>query len=113
VLGQFDPLANRTDKGALWENFLMSERRKHLTYQGSWARAYFWRTREQQEIDLVEDDGGQLRAFEFKWSAEAKGRIPLTFKRGYPEASTAIIHRGSFGEFVGVGAGRSSLPVVP
>ena len=103
VLGQFDPLTNRVDKGALWENFLMSERRKHLVYQGSWARTYFWRTREQQEIDLVEDDGGKLSAFEFKWSPEAKGRIPLTFTRGYPEARTAIIHRGNFGPFVGVG----------
>ncbi len=30
-------------------------------------RTYFWRTRQQQEVDFVEDNNGKAYGIEFKW----------------------------------------------
>ncbi len=79
VIGNFDPLELRTDKGALWENFLISERIKQIEYKESLARYYFWRTKQQQEVDFVEETGGKIYGYEFKWKNRQKARIPKTF----------------------------------
>jgi predicted AAA+ superfamily ATPase len=103
VIGNFTPVESRTDMGALWENFLVSERKKHLGYQQDYAiRSYFWRTKQQQEIDYLEETHDQLNAWEFKWSEHAKAKFPLTFTRAYPNGTTEIISRESFEEFVGL-----------
>jgi hypothetical protein len=64
---------------------------KYLRYKEQYVTHYFWRTTQQQEIDLIEDHSGALTAFEFKWSKNAKARIPLTFTENYPGSKTAII----------------------
>jgi predicted AAA+ superfamily ATPase len=103
VIGNFTPVESRTDMGALWENFLVSERKKYLGYQQDYAiRSYFWRTKQQQEIDYLEETHDQLNAWEFKWSEHAKAKFPLTFTRAYPNGTTEIISRESFEEFVGL-----------
>jgi len=99
VLGNFEPFANRADKGALWENFLISERIKQISYKEKLTRAYFWRTKQQQEVDWVEDQGGVISGFEFKWKSRGKKRLPLTFTNNYNAGST-IIDRSNFREFV-------------
>ncbi len=65
VIGNFNPIELRTDKGALWENFLISERIKQLAYKQSLAHIYFWRTKQQQEVDFVEENGGKIFGFAF------------------------------------------------
>lgn len=102
IIGNLDAFALRTDQGALWENFLISERRKLMTYQSPFTRAWFWRTAQQQEVDFVEEEGGGLRAFEFKLNPKAKGKIPGTFTAAYPEAVTEIVHRSNFRSFLGI-----------
>ena len=103
VIGNFTPVESRTDMGALWENFLVSERKKYLGYQQDYAiRSYFWRTKQQQEIDYLEETHDQLNAWEFKWSEHAKAKFPLTFTRAYPNGTTEVISRESFEEFVGL-----------
>jgi len=102
VIAAYQPMELRQDIGALWENWLMSERRKHLAYSGAWTNSWYWRTMGQQEIDLVEESDGKLRAFEFKWNPKAKGRIPLTWKRAYPDSTAEIIHRENYLPFLGV-----------
>ena len=67
LIANFEHIENRTDIGALWENYLVSERIKYLAYQQKWVNNWYWRTTEQQEIDYVEEENGQLSAFEFKW----------------------------------------------
>lgn len=67
VIGNFNPIELRTDKGALWENFLISERIKQIEYKQSLARTYFWRTKQQQEVDFVEENSGKITGYEFKW----------------------------------------------
>lgn len=93
VIANFSPIENRNDAGALWENYLVSERVKKNTYDGTVVNSWFWRTKEQQEIDYIEESGGKLYAFEFKHSdaAAKKARIPLTFLRNYPDAEVSVI----------------------
>lgn len=93
IINNFKPLSTRTDAGALWENFVIVERMKYLGYQGRTFNHYFWRTTQQQEIDLIEEEEGLLSAYEFKWSKTEKVRIPQTFLQNYPGTKTAIISR--------------------
>ena len=103
VINNFTPLEHRSDKGALWENFLVSERIKHLAYQkNKTVRSYFWRTVQQQEIDYIEESNGQIQAWEFKWSANKRVKFPLTFTNAYPAAELSIVHSKEFEDFLGV-----------
>lgn len=99
IIGNLDPLPLRGDKGALWENFLVSERLKQTAYRERLTRSYFWRSRQQQEVDFVEDEGGHITGYEFKWKASGRSRLPLTFTKAY-EAKGKIIDRTNFREFV-------------
>ncbi|GAB3166800.1 ATP-binding protein [Telluribacter humicola] len=101
IINNFNPLALRNDTGALWENFLISERMKRNEYAGAYGKRYFWRTHAQQEIDYLEEYGGGLHAYEFKWNPQAKARFSRTFTDAYPDATTQVISRDNFEEFLG------------
>jgi uncharacterized protein len=90
----------RSDIGALWENFLVSERVKSNHYENKWCNTYFWRTNEQQEIDYIEESDGNLAAFEFKWNSKAKNKFPLTFTKAYPNATQKMINPENFDAFL-------------
>lgn len=81
VISNFINLELRTDKGALWENFLFSERLKSLKYLGNRAKMDFWRTTDQREIDYVETDFGSINAWEMKWNPKAKTKTVSSFKK--------------------------------
>lgn len=83
LIKNMHPLALRNDILALWENFLMSERLKYLEYQGIRVNSYFWRTKNQQELDYLEEKDGKLSAYEFNWNPDAKSSMPSAFKRTY------------------------------
>ena len=102
LIANFEHIENRTDIGALWENYLVSERIKYLAYHQKWVNNWYWRTTEQQEIDYVEEENGQLSAFEFKWNPKAKGSVPISFRKTYPAATINWIHRENFETFLGV-----------
>lgn len=103
VIGNFTPVASRTDIGALWENFLVSERQKYLAYQQDLStQSFFWRTKQQQEIDYLEATHQGLTAWEFKWSPNARVKFPETFLKAYPESKTELVTPESFEAFVGV-----------
>ena len=99
LINNFAPLDVRQDIGQLWENYAMIERIKRNTYVNNIPNSYFWRTYDQQEIDLVEEKDGQLVAFEFKWKNE-KAKIPAAFAKAYPEANYSLIHKQNYLEFV-------------
>jgi len=99
VIQNLQPLGNRDDVGALWENFLVSERIKQLLYNKILARSYFWRTKQQQEVDYLEEREGELFGYEFKWNPKRNHRFPKTFKKTY-SATTQLINRDNFREFV-------------
>ncbi|MBE0662480.1 MAG: ATP-binding protein [Bacteroidales bacterium] len=99
VIGNFNPIELRTDKGALWENFLVSERFKQIEYKQSLAHTYFWRTKQQQEVDFVEENGGKVFGYEFKWLKKKGNKLPTTFIEAY-KAEAKIIDKENFREFV-------------
>jgi len=99
IIGNFNALDSRSDIGGLWENFLITERLKKKAYEGSLANSYFWRTKQQQEIDYVEEESGKITGFEFKWSPKAKAKFPESFMESY-NASIEVIHKNNFREFV-------------
>jgi hypothetical protein len=100
VIGDFRPLANRPDQGALWENFCVSERIKKQAYQGWYGRNYFWRSYQQQEVDWVEEFEGSYSAVEFKWNPKAKARFPKTFLDAYQPWKTDIISPQTFPDWI-------------
>ncbi len=99
IIGNFNPLSLRGDVGAIWENFLISERLKQNNYNQSLARSYFWRTTQKQEIDYVEDQAGVITGFEFKWNPKRKFKAPKTFTEKY-KAEVKVIHKDNFRSFV-------------
>lgn len=99
VIGNFNPIEIRNDKGALWENFLISERVKQIEYKESLVHTYFWRTKQQQEVDFVEENGGKVFGYEFKWNKKKFQKLPKTFIETY-NAESKVIDRDNFREFV-------------
>lgn len=99
LIAQFNDLDMRNDVGALWENFMIMERLKYRTYTHLPANMYFWRTYEQQEIDLVEERGGNLFGFEFKWSTNKPSFPPASWAATYPDAEYAVITPSNFNQF--------------
>jgi predicted AAA+ superfamily ATPase len=83
VIGNFMFWENRLDKGALWENYLVSERIKLLNYNGFYGSYYFWRTTQQQEIDFIEEQDGKFKVFEFKLNPKKQTKLSVTFKNAY------------------------------
>lgn len=100
VINNFTPVESRADKGALWENFLISERMKRNAYSGVDAETYFWRTTQQQEIDYIEEIDGVLHAYEFKYSEKAKAKMPTTFSKSYPEHTFEAINKQNYPNFL-------------
>lgn len=100
LIANFNGLQNRTDTGALWENFVIAERMKWLRYNNKHVDTYFWRTTQQQEIDYLEEENGQFRAVEFKWNSKQKARFSKTFLNAYPIANSMVISPENIEHFV-------------
>ena len=100
IINNFTLLDNRTDVGALWENYIASERIKKQNYQKINATNHFWRTYDQQELDWLEDKNGSLNGFEFKWNEKRKSKIPTAFAKAYPEATFEVINKENYLEFI-------------
>lgn len=84
ILNNFAPLSLRQDTGALWENFIISERIKTNQYSSRYANSYFWRTTTQQEIDYIEECDGQFSLFEMKWNPRRSNtKFPVSFETAY------------------------------
>jgi len=98
IIGNFSTLGIRIDKGALWENFLISERLKYNTYNNTFAKMYFWRTKQQQEVDYVEEVDGRISAYEFKWK-DKSFRPSATFQNAY-NTNIKLINIDNFREFL-------------
>jgi hypothetical protein len=105
VINQFSPVSSRQDLGALWENYLVSERRKYLIYHQQAVNSYFWRTTAQQEIDYLEEKNGEFSVWEFKWNAGTRHRFPLTFMNQYKPVDTGLVHPDNMEDFLLSGFG--------
>ncbi|MEM7112245.1 MAG: ATP-binding protein [Chloroflexota bacterium] len=101
LIENLNPLSNRNDIGQLWENLMVAERKKWLDYQGAIASVYFWRTYSGAEVDLVEESGGRLTAFEYKWRPR-RVRPPKTFLETYSNSTFTVITPENFLPHVGI-----------
>ncbi len=100
IIANFQPLDLRKDVGVLWENYLLSERLKYLKYNNIWVNRYFWRTKQQQEIDYIEESDGILNAFEFKWKSQKKLKPSATFTNAYPDSEFKLITTDNYFSFI-------------
>ena len=100
ILGNFLPLSSRVDTGALWENYLISERVKLIANFDESPSYYFWRTTQQQEIDYIEDYHNKLFAYEFKWNPSKKSILSKTFSNAYPGTAFKVITRDNYEELL-------------
>lgn len=100
VLNDFRPLAQREDKGLLWENYIASERLKYIAYNQQITQNFFWRTYDQQEIDIVElHENDKILAFECKWS-EKEVKVPSAFRKAYPQSEFRVVNRTNYLDFI-------------
>ncbi len=100
LLGNFNLPENRADVGALWENYVIGEIYKKYHYENRWANFYFWRTQDQQEIDLVIEENQVFHAFEIKWNQNTKARLSKTFSRNYENHHFNVINPSNLEEFL-------------
>lgn len=101
IINNMNPISLRNDVGALWENYLASERIKYQNYNRMLVSNYFWRTYDQQEIDWIEDRDGSLHAFEFKWNSKRKSKVPVAWKKTYESATFKIINPETYLDWIG------------
>ncbi len=100
LINNFNQVEFRNDIGQLWENYLISERMKRNLYRMHYCNMYFWRNHNQQEIDYLEEYGGRIHAYEFKWNANRKVNIPYSFAEAYPEHEWMVIHPENYSDFL-------------
>lgn len=98
LLNDFKPLELRNDVGALWENFCVIERLKFIQSQNMRVQSFYWRNSNKREVDIIEEEGGVLRAFECKYSPKKQPKPPIDFTRNYPNASFSVISPNNFTE---------------
>ena len=99
LVNNFNPISLRQDVGSLWENFMISERVKFNNNNNIDNNIYFWRTHDKKEIDYIEDRGGKLYAFEFKWKKD-KTKEPKTFLEAYQNSKFEVINSDNYQKFV-------------
>lgn len=100
LIGDFRPIEARNDIGALWENYIISElwKKEHNNIQ--YGKFYFWRTSDQQEIDLIIEKNGMLYTYEIKWNPLVNARLSKTFSNNYPNHLFNVINRENFVGFL-------------
>lgn len=99
LIENYSPIDVRPDLGAMWENFLLTERKKKMEYARMYPGMYFWRTYTGSELDYVEENDGVLSGYEIKWQSKSV-RQPQSWKETYGDNAWKLIHRDNFEEFV-------------
>lgn len=99
IIDDFRPLELRSDVGRLWENLVILERLKKHQAENRHVRQYYWRSRDGQEVDMIEETaGGVCEAYEMKWSKEPS--FPRGFLGAYPDIARYGITRGNYWEYI-------------
>ena len=95
VLGNFSPIRLRADMGGIWENFLITERKKNLSYKRDHTTTYFWRTYTGAEIDYIEEKDGLLHGFEIKMGTR-RATVPKSWQENYPNSTFNTINESLY-----------------
>jgi predicted AAA+ superfamily ATPase len=99
LINNYNDIPLRNDLGQLWENYIVIERIKRLAYSNKFANTYFWRTHDHQEIDWVEERGGNLHGYEITWK-DSRRRIPSHWLAAYPGAEFSVITSDNYLDFI-------------
>jgi predicted AAA+ superfamily ATPase len=99
IINNFNAIQTRNDIGMLWENLMVMERIKKQEYERLFSNNFFWRTYNQKEIDFIEERGGKLNAFEFKYR-NAKAKVPKQWIDAYPDSEFHVVTVDNFLEFL-------------
>lgn len=100
IVKNFTPMELRDDVGALWENFIISERKKKLSQENQYKDTFFWRNTQQAEIDYLEVKNNEIEAFEIKYSPNITVKFTKSFTEKYHPKSTQVIHKENFWDFL-------------
>ena len=100
IVKNFNPIELRDDVGSLWENFIISERLKKLSYENLYKESFFWRNTQQAEIDYLEIKNTEIEAFEIKYNPNVKVKFSKSFTSNYNPKTTQIIHKENFWEYL-------------
>lgn len=109
LIGDYRPMEIRQDAGAIWENYVIAELWKANQYNLTYGKFYFWRTVNQQELDLIIEKDGTLHCFEIKWNPAAKARLSKTFSGQYPNHTFTILNRNNYWEWLVDGGKANQL----
>lgn len=96
VLRDFRPIADRNDVGGMFENFIIAEMQKASGQR--WQ--YFWRTKQQQEVDYLVEQDSHMVAAEIKWNEKRNPRLPKTFMDKYKPSEVFYVNRANFYEYL-------------
>ncbi len=99
LIRNFNPLSLRSDAGAMFENWAISEKIKKSNNNRDFSNFYFWRTYDQQEIDLIEESKGEINAYEFKWKKDNK-KAPNDWTKAYPQSQFKLINKDNVFDFL-------------
>ncbi len=100
IINDFRLLNLRQDVGSLWESYALSERIKKNSNQSKTVHYYFWRTYDQQEVDFIEIENGEMRAFEFKYTEPKRIKVPVFYASSYPQSSFEVIHQNNYLDWI-------------
>lgn len=98
LINNFNNIYLRTDVGGLFENFVIVEKIKYNANNLIYPNYYFWRTKEQKEIDFLEEIDGKILAYEIKINKD-KIKEPKVFKDTYINSSFNIINKNNFVDY--------------
>ena len=100
IINDFRMPSMRNDMGALWENYVISERIKKTKYNQELTQFYFWRNYNQAEVDLIELNNGVISGFEIKMAPSKRIKKPPAFNAIYPNADFTSISKENYLEFI-------------
>jgi predicted AAA+ superfamily ATPase len=99
LIENYNRMEVRNDAGALWENLCVIERMKTNAANTRFVNSYFWRTYDKKEVDYVEEGGGKITGFEFKWNEKKPYNPPREFVEGY-NATVEKIDKSNYWKFL-------------
>ncbi len=100
IVKNFNPIELRDDVGSLWENFIISERLKKLSYENQFKESFFWRNTQQAKIDYLEIKNTEIEAFEIKYNPNVKVKFSKSFTANYHPKTTQVIHKENFWDYL-------------
>jgi uncharacterized protein len=93
LIDNFDVDFLRPDTGTLFENFIISEMQKIISYQQLDFKLNYWRLKSGSEVDVVLSNSSELYGIEIKLQ---NGQISTAFNNRYPNAKTRVITTRNF-----------------